>query len=308
MIRILMLDVGNTLIREADQTLFPHVLSALETIQSFTTAAGGRLDRCLVSNFPPNLPVPAEQVAVVLQTFLSLLPVSLAAHFEPADRLVTLSAHAGVALPDPRVFTKAIERFGVQAGLDECLFVTGEADHLSACRRVGMDTLRFGGHQSPPPPGSDFSDWLDAPGLIARRLDPVGRANLEAAVRGRLAIMDPQLEKVKVEPTPDPQALCVRAQRWVPLDDPTLGELNGVHVQLPVQFEFRLDAQGKPIAAGEASPSAADLAEAAEMVRGLRASGQVATPTGRAPGAPTHQVETDSQGRRYLKRKRFTQW
>jgi hypothetical protein len=308
MSRILMLDVGNTLIREADGTLFPHVLPALETIRAFTTPSGEVLGRCLVSNYPRDLPVPAEQLPQVFQSFLNLLPPQLAALFEPADRLITLSAYAGAAKPDRRVFEKAVERLGARAGLSECLFITEEADHIAACRRLGMQTLQFGGHQSPPPPGSDFTDWLEAPLLIARLLDPSGHTNLASALRARLAVVAPQLEKVKVEPGPGPRRLRAHAQAWAPVNDPSLGELDGVHVAVPVHLEARLDERGHLLGIEGGTPDAGDLAEAAQMMRSLAATGQVATPANPAPRAATHQVETDPQGRRYLKRKRFTQW
>ena len=48
MIRVLMLDLGNTLVRESDLSLFPHVLPALHAVEGFLTEDGHPLERAAI--------------------------------------------------------------------------------------------------------------------------------------------------------------------------------------------------------------------------------------------------------------------
>jgi hypothetical protein len=301
-----MFDVGNTLVRESDFHLFPHVIEALSAIDALKTESGEAPMRCLVSNFPATLPVPADRLVATLQDFLHLLPPALTAMFVPAETKVTLSAHAGVAKPDKKVFTTAVARLGLHAGLDECLLITEQHDHVVRCKQLGMSALQFGGNASPPPLGSDFTDWSEAPALIAHRLAPAGPANVEAAVRARLAATHPQLENVQLEPPGEGGAYPFKARAVVPLDDPALGELSGVHVDLNVSGTAQLDESGRLTAVEGTEPDPEELAEAKHMVKGLAATGQVATRQGPPALGATHEVLVDDQGRRRLKRTRFS--
>jgi len=303
-IRILMLDLGGTLIRETDLAPFPGVEKALAALALFVDAQGAPLERCLVSNYPAQLPVPAERLPATFQEFLALLPPAIRTSFEPVERRITLSAHAGVAKPRPEVFAKAIERLGVSAGLPECLFVTEQKAHVDRCRELGMAALWFGGNTTPPAPGSDFADWAEAPLLIARQVGAAGTANLVPALRAHLGVARPDMEKVVVRGPLEGRRVSVEAQSWVRLDDPKLGPLAGVHVQLPVVARVHLDAQGGIERVEGGAPDPHDVQAACQMVESLVSSGQV-TGTGPAGPGPTHVVETDAQGRRLLRRRRF---
>lgn len=54
---------------------------------------------------------------------------------------VVLSFQVGLAKPDPKIFTLAAERLGVQP--EECLFVDDLARYLIGAEKVGMKTLHF---------------------------------------------------------------------------------------------------------------------------------------------------------------------
>jgi FMN phosphatase YigB (HAD superfamily) len=157
MIRVLMLDLGGTLIREDTLEVFPHVREALEQLNGMKTARGQPLAICLVSNF---LPTP-EQVEAIFRQYLDNLDEQLRPFFKPVERRVTLSTHTLVRKPDRRVFETALQRLQVEAALKECLFITEEADHIAACRGLGMQALQF---------GVDFRDWSEAPDLVAKLL------------------------------------------------------------------------------------------------------------------------------------------
>jgi beta-phosphoglucomutase-like phosphatase (HAD superfamily) len=310
MLRILMFDVGNTLIMEKDLSLFPHVLVALDALHEFTATDGRPLASCLVSNFPKELPVAPEDLSRVFHQFLGMLPAELIERFDPVDQRVTLSAHAGVPKPDPKVFTTAIGRLGLSAGLDSCLLITEEHNHIVRAQQLGMSTLQFGGGASPPPAGTDFADWSEAPMLISHKLNghaPVP-SNLTAAVRARLAVTHPQLKAITVQRQPNQAAtaLSVQAQALVPLHDPALGDLDGVCVSLPVTGSLKLSPSGRVLGLEGTEPSQDDLDEVRQMVRSLANTGQIKDHGAKVGKGPTHEVIEDPQGRRVLRRKRFS--
>jgi FMN phosphatase YigB (HAD superfamily) len=111
---------------------FPHVKEALQTIQSFVTAGGKPLVIGLVSDYelaaPPATPA---KIAAIFDRYLAVLEqTGLQPFFEPVQRRVTLSTHAGVFKPDRKIFETALQRLRSKASLEECLFITENADHL----------------------------------------------------------------------------------------------------------------------------------------------------------------------------------
>jgi HAD superfamily hydrolase (TIGR01509 family) len=161
-----MLDLGLTLV-DANQRLFDHVREALTAIEGFRTADSKPLSSCLVSDFtivaPPITPA---KVRPVFEEYLAVLDAAgLREFFEPVSKRVTLSTHVGVNKPDRAVFIKALSRLQSRATLEECLFITENADHIRAARQtMGMTTLQF---KSPEATRFDFDDWSQAPALIA---------------------------------------------------------------------------------------------------------------------------------------------
>jgi FMN phosphatase YigB (HAD superfamily) len=166
-IRILMIDLGETLI-DKHKKVYPHVPEALETIKGLETGTAERLHLCLVSDYYE--PTPEKTVDALFTEYVELLKkVKLVQFFEPVEQHVTLSTHAGVSKPDPQIFKLAIKRLGLTAGLDECLFITENEEHIAACHDLGMKTLRF---IEPEGGMADFSDWSKAPQLIAQLVNP----------------------------------------------------------------------------------------------------------------------------------------
>src|SRR5438105_11305496 len=129
MIKFLMLDLGDTLVH--NDTVFPHVTEALEALKSFETLEGKPLALCLVSDFNmPMLPITKEKIDAIFHQYISILNhMGLKEFFEPVERHVTLSTHAGVFKPDRHIFEVAISRLGQPGELDECLFITENAQH-----------------------------------------------------------------------------------------------------------------------------------------------------------------------------------
>jgi FMN phosphatase YigB (HAD superfamily) len=175
MIRILMLDLGDTLIRRSDRSVYPNVKQALETISHFHTPSGEMLRVCLVSNY--DMPSANRPLDTIVIEFLSLLEsTGLQTFFEPTEQNITLSSHAGVNKPDRQIFESALDRLGVTATLDECIFITENTAHLQTCRSYGMKTIRFG---EPRGIETSFSEWSEAPMLVARLMNSASNSNVE---------------------------------------------------------------------------------------------------------------------------------
>ena len=307
MIRALLLDLGGTLVRESDRTLFPHVRPALRTIAGFETADGSPLEWCLASNFPAQVPVPPAQAAAAVRQVVGILErAGLADLFQPADRRVMISAVVGVAKPNRAFFEGALTRLGLPPTLATCLFISEDADHVARAAALGMHTLRFGGHTSPADATADFTDWAEAPAMVAARLAPGPTPAMTAAVRVFLETALGLSVSAVTPPAGDGDPFRADARTPSPLSDPALGELAGVHVSLPVRPAVWVSPAGRVTRVEGTDPSAADLAEATLYVQSLASNGRVEAVAGESPLGPTHAVETDAQGLRTLTRKRFT--
>ena len=245
MIRVIMFDLGNTLVRESDLTLFPHVPEALRTLGRFTDDAERKLPLCLVSNFPQKLPVPTAELPQVFASFLEILDkVGLTNFFQPVERCVTLSAHSGMAKPHAACFATALRRLGLATGFDSCFFITEEAEHVAHVRQLGMQALQFAGHQTPAPAGSDFTDWAEAPLRIARTGFPDNPDNLKWALRGFLeATRDLLVSNVEGSE----RHFDVQATTRVPLPGQPSGILNGVLFEVPIKLSVHLDDVGRVV-------------------------------------------------------------
>jgi beta-phosphoglucomutase-like phosphatase (HAD superfamily) len=302
MIRVLMLDLGETLIH--GEFPLPHVLEALAALRQFETASGDLLAMCLVSDFKmPEPPATPAKINALFLEYLNILEHSrLKDYFEPVERCVTLSMHAGVFKPDRKIFETAIERLGVLATLEDCLFITENVDHIKACGKLHMKTIAFGEQGS----ADGFDDWALGPMLIARLIAPSSHKDTELALKVSLAA-EYRMDLVSATPVRSPRdAINARVKVWHALDDPSLGELNGVHVELPADAEIDLDARGAIQSVRQAKPAGDVVAEATQYVRGLAGTGKVASDPKKRPFGATHEVSVDSEGRRYLKRKRYS--
>lgn len=302
MIRVVLFDLGLTLI-DADNRPFPHVAEALATIQSFTTAEGKKLLTGLVSDFdlPPPPPTPAKIKAIFSRYLAVLDGTGLRAFFEPVERRVTLSTHAGAFKPDRRIFEKALARLRSKASLKECLFITENQDHVRAARTtLGMSALRY---RSPGSGAFEFDDWLQAPAMVAHLLGAAGGPNAEAALRHHLSHSH-GFDVQAVEGGRRGSTTTVRGTLWKAVGPSAGHELEDVHVPFPVEGEVTLGPGGQVRSVRLAEPAEPDVLEAAALVRSLARHGQLRGSGGRA-GAATHDLETDDRGRRKLVRKRF---
>jgi hypothetical protein len=128
-----------------------------------------------------------------------------------------------------------------------------------------------------------------------------GRQDLASAIRSALERHD--ITEASLAPAPGSGSLQGSARVWTALHDPALGELDGVHVALPVPLEARLESGRALVDVGQ--PGSDALAEAGDFVRSLASRGEIATRAHPVPGA-THRLEVDAAGRRLLRRARHS--
>jgi len=302
MLRVVMFDLGRTLIDERNQP-FPHVAEALSGIAQLVDARERPLRSCLVSDFKLAAPpITAAKLRPLLAEYLTILEgAGLRSAFEPVERRITLSSHAGVFKPERALFETALRRLGSRALLSECLLITEDGAHIQAVQAYGMLTLQF---RSDTTPQSDFSDWSQAPLLVAHLVSPSSGLNLVPALGAYLAVHHPELMLDAVE-REGASGLRVRCRLWQALEQASLGALSGLHVPLPVVGEVRLGARGELKELQVTPPTPEALAEAATFVVGLHKRGQIVVQPGVAPPHATHEIALDVRGRRKLVRRRF---
>jgi FMN phosphatase YigB (HAD superfamily) len=158
-IKVIMFDLGETLIDEANQQPFPHALQALRAI----TKAHPAPKTCLVSDFKMEL-TPAK----AMKEYVTILKAAgLRSFFEPVEKRVTLSNHAGAVKPSRKIFKKALQRLGVPATpFKHCCFITENAAHIEAAReKLHMQAFQF---------GVDFTDWREVPAMLGVTAGSVG--------------------------------------------------------------------------------------------------------------------------------------
>jgi hypothetical protein len=303
MIRVVFFDLGLTLV-DSHERPFPHVEEALQIIQSFRTAKGKPLVLGLVSDF--DLPVPPAtpaKIAAIFDRYVAILDqTGLRPFFEPVQRRVTLSTHAGVFKPDRKIFEVALRRLRSKTSLDECLFVTENRGHIRAARAsLHMHTLQFRSGESAE---FDFDDWLQAPPMIAHLVDPAGGSNAEAALGGHLRLSH-GFALHTLDRSKRAGATAVRGILWRPVGASAGDDLADVHAPFTVEGEVTRGPAGEIRGVRLAEPTSTDVTEAASLVRSLARHGQIQGSAAVPASAATHDIETDDQGRRKLVRKRF---
>jgi FMN phosphatase YigB (HAD superfamily) len=188
MIKVVMFDLGQTLIDEASRQPFPHAVEALTAI----TKAHPAPKTCLVSDFKMEL-TPAK----AMKEYVAILEAAgLRSFFEPVQKRVTLSNHAGTLKPSRKIFEKALQRLGVPATpFKHCCFITENAAHIKAVReKLHMQAFQF---------GVDFTDWAEVPAML-------GVASPSASSSSWHTISVPRhedLKDIQVEVPDSPHAL-----------------------------------------------------------------------------------------------------
>jgi FMN phosphatase YigB (HAD superfamily) len=302
MIRVVMFDLGLTLIDRHNRP-FDHVPEALTAISKFKTADGKVLRCCLVSDFTlATPPVTAAKVRQLFEEYLDVLDeTGLRSMFEPVQRRVTLSTHAGAQKPDRAVFETALRRLRVHATLAECLFITENTAHIKAARtKLRMKALQFSATGSRP---FDFDDWAQAPALVAHLVDPQRKPNLRAAVEMFLTARGVEVTALKGSGTAG--TFTATGRVWSPISVRGVGGRKPVHVAVPVHGVVTIGSKGA-LRSKMSSPTDGDIEEASAFATSLATHGQIAKAGAPRSAGATHEIEVDGTGQQRLVRKRFS--
>jgi beta-phosphoglucomutase-like phosphatase (HAD superfamily) len=292
MLRILLLDLGDTLVE--GESVKPHVREALKVLGTFGTADGGSLELGLVSDYV--MPGPNASATKLFNDYVALLGrLGLRPFFEPPNKRVTLSTQAGVHKPDRRIFELAVKRLGRVAPLSDCMFITENAEHVTAARQLGMTAWQF---------GLAFSDWAQGPLVVARALGLRKGAGFETALGAYLETTG-QLKLLSLEG--DGPGYTATVKRPYPVAGPDLGPLDGVHVELPARATLLLGDSGQVASLEVADPATEAQDEAHAFLAGLLARGAVAR-VGATPASATvtHEIASDAEGHPVLRRRGFS--
>lgn len=300
MLTTLIIDLGDTLVK--DNKVLPFVTESLTALKSFQLQDGSPLSMCLVSDFHQAQPFTPQRVDEIFNDYLELLAqFGLSEFFEPIQEKITLSTHANIFKPDRRVFELALQRLGNTRRLDECLFITENDTHIDACRRFGMETLTFGTTD----PEVGFDDWSIGLMLIANKFAPDNLSNLQAAFP-LWAKAHYDCDYVNVIDFTSTNWLTAYGQCWISITDLSDSSLEGVNVQVPANIETILDEFGLPKKFIVTGPDQDTLTEVRTFIKSLTVHNQVTEEPNEMTLRQTHYIEKQDDGRRFLKRRRFS--
>lgn len=133
---VVLLDLGNTLL-DADDRPRPGARELLTALGTMTGAGGQPLHFGLVSDWEL-ADDPAQRSVLAQQYYEILVSAGLDTFFQPFAQRVTLSTEVGVYKPDARIFRAALAKCGTGFDFRDALFITENAAHIEAARRLGM--------------------------------------------------------------------------------------------------------------------------------------------------------------------------
>jgi hypothetical protein len=300
MIKVLMFDLWDTLVQ--GDAVFPHVREALEVFSKFETEAGDRMELCLVSD--EETATPSRKPDSLHSDFVKLLDkFDLKRFFEPVERRVLFTTWAGSVKAGREAFEKAAGQLGLPAGLDEYLFISGNAKRSSAYRKLGMKVLRFNPSDSG---DADFDDWAQAPQLAAPLVAPGSSFNRKLGLQIYLSVVY-GLDLVSINYATEAGTIECRVKKSFPVKFKSGdGVWQTIETQLPVKAVIKVDKKGKVSSVESEEPNAEELAESAHFVKTLEDNQQISRGGGKLKRNETHVLETDEKGQKRLKRKRYT--
>jgi hypothetical protein len=300
MIKVLMFDLWDTLVQ--GDAVFPHAREALEVFSKFENEAGDKLELCLVSD-DETAPPSRRKPELVYADLIKLLDkLDLKRFFQPVERRVMLLTGKENAGAERLAFEKAVKQLDLPTALDECLFISGNAKRLSACRKTGMKVLRFDPANSR---DADFDDWAEAPQLAAPLAAPGSSFNRKLALQFYLSVVY-GLDLVSINYATEAGTIECRVKKSFPVTLKTRDGVLNIETPLAVKTLVKLNKKGKVSSVESEEPNAEELAESAHYIKTLEDNKQISHERGKLTGNETHVLETDEKGQKHLKRKRYT--
>jgi len=298
MIRFLLFELEKTLV-DSQGKVVAHVIDALKTMKSFRMDTGKCPVMCLICEGSADRNAVDDKFAELGSRLETL---GLKGFFDPVGQRVTLIEDGNIQRFDQHLFETALSQPVSDATPDQCVFFTGDPDVARIARSLTITTLEFAPYQDAE---IDFTDWLESPLLVAKIVGSNRLKNTEVALRAYFAATE-NIDLVSLTASTDPDTFLGNSRTWHPITSEKLRDLSGVNVKLPAEIRVQLDASGKVKTVERTGPAPTDKEEAAHFVESLLTHGQIASQSSVAPHDATHEISTDSEGRRYLVRKRFT--
>jgi FMN phosphatase YigB (HAD superfamily) len=142
--RVVLFDLGGTLINENTQEILPDAINTLSGIKNIIDSNGDPLILGLISNYG-NIHMSNEEKIVNRNQYYNLLnKVHITQFFEPLDQKVTLSSEIGVEKPDERIFRAAIDKIQRELPYEQVFFITENHHHIKAVDSFGMIGIQYG--------------------------------------------------------------------------------------------------------------------------------------------------------------------
>lgn len=182
--RLILFDLGDTLERRGKPRAGADEL--LAALASSRDGEGHRPELALLSDYGEAASA-AEAARLRKEYMADLRRLGLASHFRPPGKRVTLSSDVGVFKPDRRLFRAAIDK--IEAGLPyhNVVFVTENAEHVRAARKLGMLAVQVG---APGQAGGEVDGLSDLLPVLRRLLEftPCAKTSAVKATRTESAV------------------------------------------------------------------------------------------------------------------------
>ncbi len=145
--KIVLFDLGNTLMNEDENTLLPEATETLSSIQQMRDINNQPVILGLASNY--GLSSDPEVIKRAREEYYGdLKNLGIQSFFEPLNQRVTLSIEVGVEKPKEEFFRAAVDRVSNGLSFDNVIFVTENKNHIDAVRQfspVALNAIHFKG-------------------------------------------------------------------------------------------------------------------------------------------------------------------
>ena len=278
LVHVLIFDGEGTLMR--DGRMLPHVEPTLKVLAEFVTVTKDSLRLCVIV---PKHGGETPRPRILKEAELHLIQLD----------------HESADMDLDRQKVEATLQ-GLDARIDECLFITTDAQHAEAFRRLGMPVLQFApqNHQD-----EAFADWEEAALLVAQKVNPDNLVNKQKALNHVLARHEIELTHLK--PQSARNRIFARALKWATVSLRQGEEVEDVGMPVPIEVEIELSEDGRLHSIMYDEPDTAARAEAQHYLNTLRDNDQLASGDEPDSSFKTHEIITNEEGRKHVTRKGF---
>jgi FMN phosphatase YigB (HAD superfamily) len=146
-VKIVLFDLGNTLMNEDEDILLPGATETLSSIQQMKDTNNQPVILGLASNY--GLSNNEEVIKRAQEKYYwDLEKLGIVSFFEPLNQKVTLSIEVGVEKPKEEFFRAAVDKVSVSLSFDNVIFITENKEHVDAVRQfrpAAMNAIHFKG-------------------------------------------------------------------------------------------------------------------------------------------------------------------